>query len=311
MKDTGLIFDIQAFSVHDGPGCRTNVFFVGCPLHCSWCANPENFGDKKHIMFADKVCKWENGCRACTKICPRGGLSFGAAGPIVNWNVCNQCTTFECVSVCPNGSLKMCGTEYTVDELMKIIKRDFNHWGLDGGVTFTGGEPLRQGEFLLQVLAECEKSQIHTAIETSGFASEEMFLRVFRYLHFAFIDVKNFDEARHIEGTGVTNRVTLDNIASLKSTGWGGRLILRTPVIGGYNDGRDNARQCIEFMKANDLYEINLLKFHRLGQTKWEQLGLEYAYAQGGDVSMETLRELQALYLDNDICCYLGDDTPF
>jgi pyruvate formate lyase activating enzyme len=187
MKDTGLIFDIQAFSVHDGPGCRTNVFFVGCPLHCSWCANPENFGDKKHIMFADKVCKWKNGCRACTKICPRDGLSFGEAGPVVNWKVCNQCTTFECVSVCPNGSLKLCGTEYTVNELMKIIKRDFNHWGLDGGVTFTGGEPLRQGEFLLQVLAECEKSQIHTAIETSGFASNEMFLRVFRYLHFAFI----------------------------------------------------------------------------------------------------------------------------
>jgi pyruvate formate lyase activating enzyme len=122
--------------------------------------------------------------------------------------------------------------------------------------------------------------------------------------------VKNLDEAKHIAGTALPTG-SLDNIASLKSTNWGGRLILRTPVIGGYNDGRDNARQCIEFMKANDLYEINLLKFHRLGQTKWEQLGLEYAYAQGGDVSMETLRELQALYLDNDICFFWVEDTPF
>ena len=311
MNGTGLIFDIQAFSVHDGPGCRTNVFFVGCPLHCHWCANPENFGDKKHIMFSDKVCKWKSGCRACTEICPRGGLSFGDGGPSVNWEICNQCTTFECVSVCPNNSLKMCGTEYTVDELMKILKRDFNHWGLDGGVTFTGGEPLRQGGFLLRVLKECAKAQIHTAIETSAFASNEMFLKVFSYLHFAFIDVKNFDDDKHVEGTGVSNKVILDNIASLKSAGWGGRLVLRTPIIFGYNDSKENALKCIEFMKANELYEINLLKFHRLGQTKWEQLGLEYAYAKAGDVSLDKLNELQSLYLDNDICCYVGDDTPF
>lgn len=311
MNDTGLIFDIQAFSVHDGPGCRTNVFFAGCPLHCKWCANPENFGEKKHLMFSDKVCKWKNGCRACVNICPRGGLSFGENGPIVNWEICNKCATFECVSVCPNNSLKICGKEYTVEELMKIIKRDSNNWGMDGGVTFTGGEPLQQGEFLLKVLKECEKSQIHTAIETSAFASNEMFLKVFNYLHFAFIDVKNFDDDKHIEGTGVTNKVTLNNIASLKTSGWKGRLVLRTPIIGGYNDSKENALKCIEFMQANDLYEINLLKFHRLGQTKWEQLGLEYAYAKTGDVSIDKLHELQTLYLDNGICCYVGDDTPF
>ncbi|HWR29099.1 MAG TPA: glycyl-radical enzyme activating protein, partial [Negativicutes bacterium] len=164
---------------------------------------------------------------------------------------------------------------------------------------------------LLQVLKECAKAQIHTAIETSAFASNEMFLKVFSYLHFAFIDVKNFDDGKHIEGTGVSNKVILDNIASLKPSGWSGRLVLRMPIIGGYNDSKENALKCIEFMNANDLYEINLLKFHRLGQTKWEQLGLEYAYVKAGDVSLETLNELQSLYLDNDICCYVGDDTPF
>lgn len=311
MKDTGLIFDIQPYSVHDGPGCRTNVFFIGCPLHCQWCANPENFGDKKHIMFAGNVCKWKNGCRACRDICPKGGLSFTEAGPKVNWEICGKCTSFECISVCPNNALKMCGKEYTVDGLMRLLKRDFNNWGLDGGVTFTGGEPLRQPEFLYQVLTRCEDAQIHTAVESSGFAARDVFLKIFSKLQFAFVDVKNFDEAKHLEGTGVTNKVTLNNIAALKKSDWGGRLVLRTPIIGNFNDSLENAAQCVEFMQANNLYEINLLKFHRLGQTKWEQLGLEYAYAHKGDVTLEHLQELQNFYLEHNICCYIGDDTPF
>lgn len=308
----GIIFDIQAFSVHDGPGCRTNVFFAGCPLRCKWCANPENFAGRPHLLYADKVCKWSSGCRACTKICPRGGLIFqDDQQPIINWDVCNKCTTFECSPVCAASALKVCGKEYTVDDVMKILRRDFNHWGSEGGVTFTGGEPLLHYDFLLEVLKRCAAMQIHTAIETSGYAPMERFLNILKYINFAFIDVKNMDDKKHIEGTGVSHKIILENIAALKKSGWDGRLILRQPTIGGFNDSEENAQKLIDFMKKNNLYEINLLKFHRLGQTKWEQMGMKYAYAKTGDVSLEQLQKLQNMYLDNDIVCYVGDSTPF
>lgn len=308
----GIIFDIQAFSVHDGPGCRTNVFFAGCPLRCKWCANPENFAGKPHLMYADKTCKWASGCRACTTMCKKGGLSFDEkTGPIVHWDICNNCDTFECSQYCAANSLKVCGKEYTVDDVMKILRRDFNHWGKDGGVTFSGGEPLLHHDFLLEVLKKCHFYNIHTAIETSAHVPTDKFLDIMKYIDFAFIDVKNMDDAKHIEGTGVSNELTLKNIAALKPSGWQGRLVLRQPTIGGYNDSIENAQKLADFMKANNLVEINLLKFHRLGQTKWEQMGMKYAFEKTGDVSMDTLRKLQDVYLDNDIVCYLTDDTPF
>ncbi len=132
-----------------------------------------------------------------------------------------------------------------------------------------------------------------------------------RYVDFVFIDVKHMDDAKHMAGTGVSNTLTLQNIVALKNANWSGRLVLRQPTINGYNDDIENAKKVINFMKDNDLYEINLLKFHRLGQTKWEQLGMEYAYATGGEMSDEKMLRLQTVYLDNEIICYIGDKTPF
>lgn len=307
-----IIFDIQAFSVHDDPGCRTNVFFAGCPLRCKWCANPENFAGKRHLMFADRVCKWKSGCRACVDECKKGGLSFDPVrGPIVNWDICKDCDTFECTKYCASDALKICGKEYTVPELMRILKRDFSNWGSEGGVTFSGGEPLLHHDFLIEVLKQCRNAHIHTAIETAGTVAEEIFLDVFQYINFAFVDVKNMDDAKHIEGTGVSNKKVLSNLRALRQSGWGGRIVLRVPTIRDYNDSLENAKKLIAFMKENNFFEINLLKFHRLGQTKWEQLGMKYAYETGGDMEESRMVELQQLYLDNDIICYIGDDTPF
>ena len=312
MNKKGRIFDIQSFSVHDGPGCRTNVFFAGCPLQCEWCANPESWNPRKHLLFADKVCKWEKGCRACRQACPHGSIQWDETGrPHPTWSLCRECETFECVPACPNHALKQCVAEYTVNELMAILRRDFNNWGADGGVTFSGGEPLLQHEFLAEVLKQCHAWQIHTAIETSGYARQEVFLNLLRSIDFAFIDVKNMDREKHRQGTGVDNEGILANIAALKKSGWLGRLVLRQPTIAGYNDSDENARQVIAFMNQNSLYEINLLKFHRLGLTKWDQLGKDYAYGDRGDVTDARLEQLQALYLEHDIVCYLGDNTAF
>lgn len=312
MEKNGLIFDIQSYSVHDGPGCRTNVFFIGCPLECRWCANPESWKRKKHIMFAEKVCKYDKGCRACRNTCPKDSIKFDENGkPSITWSICEDCESFECISICPNNALKQCVKEYTVDGLMKILKRDFSNWGSEGGVTFTGGDPLMHHDFLYDVLMECKKSHIHTAIETSGFATEENFLKILTNINFAFIDVKNMDTEAHKWGTGVGNELILSNIEALVKSPWNGRLVLRQPTIHGYNDSDENAMKLIEFMKRLDLFEINLLKFHRMGTSKWEQLGKQYEYVDHGDMTDERMKELQTLYLDNGIACYIGDDTLF
>ncbi len=267
---------------------------------------------KKHLMFAEASCKYDKGCTACHGTCPRGGLSFDEENkPVINWKVCMECETFECTKLCPNNALKEVGTIHTVESMMRILKRDAAGWGTDGGVTFSGGEPLLHHRFLRELLPECKKSHIHTAIETSAYVSEDIFLDIFKYLDFAFIDVKNMDPEAHKWGTAVDNSLTLSNIRALKNSGWRGRLVLRQPTIGGYNDSVENAQALIAFMKELDLFEINLLKFHRLGASKWQQLGKPYEYMDHGDVSEEKLKELQMLYLENDIACYVGDDTPF
>jgi len=273
MSEKGLIFDIQSFSVHDGPGCRTSIFFTGCPLQCKWCANPESWIKKKHLMYAENLCKWDMGCGACRNVCPYGSIKFDGNGKqSLNWDICNKCETFDCDNICPNNVLKECVKEYTVVEVMTILRRDFNNWGPDGGVTFSGGDPLMHHEFLIEVLKKCHEWQIHTAIETSGCVKQEVFLEVLKYIDFAFIDVKNMDSEKHKEGTGVYNDLILSNIEALQNSGWQGRLIIRQPTIAGYNDSDENAHKLIEFMNKNSLYEINLLKFHRMG-LKMESVG--------------------------------------
>ncbi|MDR3670030.1 MAG: glycyl-radical enzyme activating protein, partial [Holophaga sp.] len=212
---------------------------------------------------------------------------------------------------CPNGVLKQCVKDYTVDELIQILRRDFSNWGPEGGVTFTGGDPLVQHGCLLEVLKRCRDWQIHTAIETSACVSRDLFLEVMQYINFAFIDVKHMDTERHREETGVGNELILSNIAALVDSGWSGRLVLRQPAIGGYNDGERDAQQVIDFMNAHGLFEINLLTFHPLGETKWNQLGKPYPHSGRKSVDPEHMKSIQQLYLNNNIACYLGDNTPF
>lgn len=311
-SDTGLIFDIQSYSVHDGPGCRTTVFLAGCFLKCRWCANPESWELKEKLMFARTKCRHTDGCARCLKACGRQGIVENDQGKIEpDWNKCKTCTEFTCAAACHAEALKVCGRHYTTGELMRIISRDRGFWGQDGGVTFGGGEPFYQKGFLTSMVKKCKEAYIHTAIETTAYVNPEDFLATMPYIDFAFIDIKHMDSIRHKEQTGVGNELILDNISALAQSNWPGRLVLRMPVIEEFNDCEDNIAGLADFMEKLGLFEINLLPFHRLGDSKWAQLGKTYAYQEYTATSQEKLEELQAIFLERRIACYIGSDTAF
>ena len=314
MEKKSLIFDIQGFSVHDGPGDRTLIFLSGCPLRCEWCANPEGKKLKQNLLFTSGRCKAvQNQCKSCVAACPRGAVTMDPESglPKIQRAHCVDCKEYPCTNACNYEALRVSGTYYTLQELMDVLKRDKDFWGTDGGVTFSGGDPFVQWEFLLDALKECKKNNMHTAIETSAYTDENIFLKVLEYIDFAFVDIKNMDSQAHKAKTGVGNEVTLRNLRALKKSGWNGRLVLRTPIIPGFNDSVENAEKTADFMNENGFFEINLLPFHRLGTSKWEQLGTVYKYKHQEALSKKDLEYLQDVYFDKGIACYLDTDIVY
>lgn len=314
-RETGLVFDIQGYSVHDGPGCRTLVFLSGCPLRCAWCANPEGLEPRKQLLYREAKCKHAaNGCTQCIKACPHGAIAAAgeAEGQLaIDRTMCRACTTFDCAAACLWGALGVAGREMTVGELWRIIDRDRQYWGGQGGVTFTGGEPLLQREFIVAMLKRCQEGFVHTAVETSACVDTEHFLRAFRHVDFAFIDVKHMDPEKHKLGTQVSNAQTLQNIRALAASSWGGRLVLRTPVIAGFNDDMENMAATADFMQEVGLGEINLLPFHRMGDSKYTQMGMTYPFKDVDSLPLEHLVPLQQMFMARGIACYIGSHTPF
>jgi pyruvate formate lyase activating enzyme len=308
---SGAVFDIQSYSVHDGPGCRTTVFLAGCFLKCRWCANPESWNFSEQLMFASSKCRHREGCTKCIRVCGRQGL-FAADGEIrLDRQKCLSCKDFACAGACPTEALKVCGRRYTADELMAVICRDRDFWGPGGGVTFGGGEPFYQKDFLATVVRRCKEAGLHTAIETTAHVATPDFLATMAWIDFAFIDAKNMDSLKHREQTGVGNELILKNIAALARSGWSGRLVLRMPVIRDFNDSWKNIAAVADFMDELGLYEINILPFHRLGDSKWAQLGRRYPYKDHEPTAPGTMEEIQNYFLARKIACYSGSDTPF
>jgi glycyl-radical enzyme activating protein len=217
----------------------------------------------------------------------------------------------DCVKACLSNALQTAGRAYTVDELMRILIRDQGFWGSQGGVTFGGGEPLFQAEFLLAVLAKCRSNYMHTTVETSAHANTDVFTEVLKWTDAVFIDIKHMDSAMHHSGTGVGNELILENIEAAASAGWNGRLIIRVSIVPGYNDTVENLRASAAFAARLKLKEINLLPFHRLGHSKYEQLGLSYEYAQMATPSRKTMRSHQHIFEAAGLRCYVDSETPF
>jgi len=270
MTDKALVTSIQKFSVHDGPGIRTIVFFAGCPLRCKWCQNPEALPFSPTLMFDAEKCEQ---CQACLGSCPNGAISADASGrPIIDRERCNCCGS--CGSRCWYGARRISAKPYSTSELSEEILRDRAFYMRSGGgVTLSGGEPLARPEFCASLLSGL--SDIHTAIETSGYAGWDAFSQVMDHTDLFLYDIKLAGEKEHIKWTGVSNRPILDNLSRLAASG--ADIILRVPLIPGVNDTDEEFSRIIDIaLDTPGVEEIHLLPFHKIGASKYAQLGMEY-----------------------------------
>jgi glycyl-radical enzyme activating protein len=308
---TGLIFDVQGFSVHDGPGCRTLIFMKGCPLTCKWCCNPEGQKPKPQMMYSQRRCRKET--YSCIGACPVGAISVNKIGdyPVFDCSKCGTCDHFSCTKGCYNGALRVVGGYVTVQELMDTVRRDRAYWGSGGGVTLGGGEPLAQPEFTLALLKELHDAYVHTAMETCANVPWARLEKALQYLDWIFVDIKHMDPEKHKQETSVTNELILRNIERIAALGGSPRMIPRMPVVPGYNDSDNNVLAMAKFLGKIGKSEVNLLPFHRLGVSKYEQLGLDYVYKDTQPPSFERMNQIRKLFEQERISCYVGSDTPF
>jgi pyruvate formate lyase activating enzyme len=278
---TGKTYDIQGFSVQDGPGIRTTVFLKGCPLRCPWCHSPESQEFETELNWMSIRCLGLDACGKCLTACPRGAITRGAvtknamgediAFPEVDKSKCDECGA--CACACKANALYMCGTDRTVDEVMRRIDRDRPFFEeSDGGVTVSGGECLCQPEFTLELLKRCKAEGIHTAVDTTGFVPWETVEKVLPYTDVFLYDLKNMDSALHRQVIGVPNELILDNARKIAAAG--GRLWIRIPVIPMFNDSKEHFTKYGEFLAAisGAVDIVQLLPYHTLGVSKHDRL---------------------------------------
>jgi pyruvate formate lyase activating enzyme len=307
----GLIFDIQGHSVHDGPGARTTVFMNGCPLRCYWCCNPEGLFRRPVMLYSEQKCAR---CGACLQACPHGAITIAVDGRTLIHDrdeFCNQCRTMECVNACLHEALTIAGKYYTADDLMRVFRRDRQFWGTRGGVTFSGGEPLLQRDFITGVLKKCKESYIHTCVETTACLPTDYFRQITEYIDWVFVDIKMMNPQGHRDLTGVDNAPILRNIELLARDDWNGAVIVRIPVIPNVNDTMENIRATARYVRKIGLEVINILPFHRLGESKYRKIGKIYRLANQASPSDESMYRLKSMVEAEGVICFVGHETPF
>lgn len=296
MELKGIVFNIQKFSIHDGPGVRTNVFLKGCPLRCKWCANPESQLMKPQILYHSKDCVH---CGTCAASCSEQAVSMDGEGKIhMDFAKCRGCLT--CVHSCPQRALSCEGEVKTVDEVLEVCMQDVDFYEESGGgVTLSGGEALMQPDFAKALLRELKARGIHTAMETTGFAPAEVFDGVTASADLLLFDMKHWDAEKHKEGTGVDNTLILENMR--RAVAGGKEVLPRLPVIPGFNDSLKDAARFVRRLRKVGVDRIQLLPFHQFGENKYTLLGKTYEYEAVPALHKEELTEFRQVFLDAGI----------
>lgn len=267
----GCIFDIQRYSIHDGPGIRSTVFFKGCPLSCAWCANPESQKKTPQLLYIRHLCR---GCGKCVEVCPQLANRLLSDGALeLDRKPCRACG--RCAEICPSEARQISGRMMTLEEVLDIVKRDaLFYQNSGGGVTASGGEATAQPAFLLNLFRECRKLGFHTTLDTCGFVQWETLDPILEHVDLVLFDVKQIDSERHRRLTGVGNELIFENARRIIDRGV--PLIVRAALISGCNDDDENIRDLARMALAWGGPEINLMPYHKLGLKKYESLGMKY-----------------------------------
>lgn len=282
-QKTGTLFNIQKYSVHDGPGIRTVVFLKGCPLNCLWCSNPESQSFAPELAFSRNKCITVKECRRCHGICANHAIIRGKDDKVnVDWQSCTNC--LDCTRGCPAGALITYGQIRSVKDVIDEVEHDVAFYARSGGgLTLGGGEPLAQPDFALALLKEAKRRYIKTAIETCGFVSQKVLLEACGYCNDLMYDIKSLNPEKHKLYTGQDNKLILENFRTIREEYPKLPIRVRTPVIPGFNDTEEDIQSIVNFLKGLDVvYE--LLPYHRLGTQKYENTGRSY---QLGSVSLD------------------------
>lgn len=299
----GIIFDLKRYSINDGPGIRTAVFLKGCPLRCQWCHNPEGQSFLPELMVRTQRCLEE--CSECLVTCGPGALSKSGGIAVVDRTRCDSCAA--CAEVCPTRALEMVGRRISAPALIEELEKDrvfYEESG--GGVTFSGGEPLAQPEFLAEALTLCRKRELHTTIDTCGYVQREAFDRVADLADLFLFDLKVIDEARHREFTGQSNRLIQQNLRRL--AGKAKKITVRLPLVPGVNDDAGNIRQTADFIRsAGGISEISLLPYHRMGKEKYRGLHKASPGESFAPPSAETLKRIKTELESQGFKVHLGE----
>ena len=299
MEARGIVFNIQKFSIHDGPGIRTTVFLKGCPLRCRWCSNPESQLPGVQILYHSDSCLH---CGKCVQICPEKAMTAGEGGRIrIDFHKCTGC--LSCVKGCPGRALTGEGEYMTAEEVTEVCMQDMDFYEESGGgVTISGGEGMAQPDFTQALVRMLKEKGVHTAIETTGCVSPDVFHRLAPLFDLLLFDVKHFDLEKHRKGTGAGTDLIHKNLRW--AAGQGLSILPRIPVIPGFNADLSDAEGIAALLEDMGLGRVQLLPFHQMGERKYEFLNRDYEMKNLKALHPEDLTDYQKVFLDHGIDCF-------
>lgn len=301
--EKGIVFNIQRYQIHDGPGIRTIAFLKGCPLRCLWCSNPEGQEGNPELYYLSSKCKL---CGKCVEICPKNANMIIDGNMIIDRELCDNIG--KCVDACPYSARQIKGEAISVEDVARQLEKDRSFYFMSGGgITIGGGEPLFQPEFTRNILKRCKSLGLHTAVETSGYGHWVELREILQYTDWIFYDIKLIDSLEHEKYTGVPNDLILANAKKVseaidnKQT----HLTIRIPIVPGYTDSRTNIIGIVEFVRdyLKTVDEIEVLKYHSFALGKYEALGRKYGLADIPPPSEDEMLEIKGLIEKLGIKC--------
>lgn len=295
----GMIFNIQKFSIHDGPGIRTTVFFKGCPLSCKWCANPESQMIQTQILHDAKKCVH---CHACEAACTNKAITFQDDTFSIDHTKCKGC--LSCLSVCPTHALTKEGEQQDIDTIVKECLKDIDFYEESGGgITLSGGEAMMQPEFLEALVKQLKQHHLHCAIETTGYVNSATFQKLALLFDLILFDVKHYDSKQHYLGTNVYNEQIIENLTWLLQQKI--PVLPRIPVIPNFNDSLEDAIGFCELFHKIGAKKVQLLCFHQFGEKKYELLHRDYELKTISALHPEDLQTYKDIFLSQGIECFI------